>query len=47
MVTDNRALRVGFGYAKRLKGLWEIALLGLGTSAQMAVFDVTTMALVR
>lgn len=25
-----------FGWAKKLKGLWEIAQLGLGTSAQLA-----------
>ena len=36
IVTDNRALGVGFGCAKRLKGLWEIALLELGISAQLA-----------
>ena len=47
MVTDNRALGVGLGYPKRLKGLWEIALLGIGTSAQLAVFDITAMAIVR
>ncbi len=47
MVTDNRALGVGFGWAKRLKGLWEIALLGLGISAQLADFDITVMAVVR
>ena len=34
MVTDNRALGAGNGYTKRLKDLWEIALLALGTSAQ-------------
>ena len=37
MVTDNPALGVGIGWVKRLKGLWEIALLGLGTSAHLAV----------
>ena len=36
MVTDNRALGVEFGYAKRLKGVWEIAHSGLGISAQSA-----------
>ena len=46
MVTDNRALGAGNGYTKRLKGLWEIALLGLGTSAQLAVLDITAMAFV-
>ena len=38
MVTDKRALGMATGYAKWLKGLWEIALLGLGTSAQLALF---------
>ncbi|MCY3641691.1 MAG: hypothetical protein OXH37_11815 [Gammaproteobacteria bacterium] len=47
MVTDNQALGVGFGYTNRLKDLWEIALLGLGTSAQLAAFDITAMAFVR
>ena len=46
MVTDNRALGVGLGYPKRLKGSWEIALLGLGTSAQLAEFDIAAMAAV-
>ena len=36
-----------FGYARRLKDLWEIALLGLGTSTHLVVFDVTAMASVR
>ncbi len=46
MVTDNWALGVGFGYTNRLKDLWEIALLGLGTSAQMADFAITVTAVV-
>ena len=37
---------VGFGYAKRLTGVWEIALFGLGISAHLAAFDLTVMAAV-
>ena len=47
MVTDNLVLGVGIDCAKGLKGLWEIALLGLGISAHLAVFDLTMMAFVR